>query len=154
MTIPKKKTEFKKTKDNNLKPKVQDDKLKPLMPTLRQKKRFILVKIESMQKLEFKELSENIVDEIIIYLGAIEFAKSGIWILRDKYNFEKQEFLIRCSLKTKDKLLGTLCLINKLGKEKVKLNVLRVSGTIKGSLRDTEIKGIRNKEMKNKNKNS
>jgi len=123
-------------KNGELKPKVNDDKLKPLMPTLRQKKRFLRVKIESTHKFDFKEVSENIVDEIITYLGAIEFGKAGIWVLRDKFDFEKQEFIIKVSISTKDKLCGALCLISKLGKENVKLNIIRISGTIKGTYRD------------------
>ena len=114
------------------KPKINDDKLKPLMPTLRQKKRFILVKIESQKKIEFKELSESLVDEIILYLGAIEFGKAGIWILRDKFNFEKQEFIIRVSIVSKEKLCGVLSLVNKIDNKNVKFNILRISGTIKG----------------------
>lgn len=149
MTAVKKKTNFKKNENSSKINKIQDDKLKPLMPTLRQKKRFILVQIESKEKIEFKDLSENIVDEIILYLGAIDYAKSGIWILRDKYNFEKQEFLIRTSLKTKDKLLAVLCLIQKIGKEKVKLKTIRVSGTIKGAYHKAkELNGLKDKNSK------
>lgn len=125
---------------NNLKPKIVDDKLKPLMPTLRQKKRFIRVKIESKNKIDFKILSDNLTEEIILYLGLIDYGKGGVWIIKDKFNFEKQEFLIRISTEFKDKLLGALSLITKIEKENVKLNVIRVSGTIKGSLKTPENK--------------
>ena len=135
-------------KNTDFKPKTNDDKLKPLMPTLRQKKRFLRVKIESKHKFDFKELSENIVDEIITYLGAIEFGKAGIWVLRDKFDFEKQEFIIKVSLQTKNKLCGAICLISKLGKENVKLKILRISGTIKGTLRDTELQSCRDTGLK------
>lgn len=114
------------------KKQIQDDKLKPLIPTLREKKRFILGKIESEKKFEFKEISEKLIEEIIFYLGAIEFSKSGIWLLRDKFDYEKQEFIIKVSVRSKDKLVGILSIINKISNSKVKIKTLKVSGTLKG----------------------
>ncbi len=142
MTYIKKNDKDKKSKNlsnktqNILKPKIADDKLKPLMPTLRQKKRFVRIKIEAKQKLDFKEVSDSLTDDIILYLGLIDYGKAGVWILKDKFDFEKQELIIRVSLKLKDKLLGALGLINKIGKENVKLNIIRVSGTIKGAFKE------------------
>lgn len=116
-------------KPNNV---VKDDKLKPLSPTLRQKKRFILVEIESNKKFDFKEVSENLVEEIITYLGAVEFGKSGIWILRDKFDAKNQRAVLKVSTKTKDKLIGVLSLIQKLSNTDVRIKLLSVSGTLKG----------------------
>lgn len=111
---------------------ITDEKLKPLLPTLRQKKRFIKAKIHCHEKLTFKEISENMIDELIQFIGAIEFGKGGIWILRDKFDYENQTVVLKVNLKTKDKLLGALALINYLGKGKCRIETLRVSGTLKG----------------------
>lgn len=111
---------------------IKDDKLKPLSPTLRQKKRFLLVEVESGKKFDFKELSENLIDEIILYLGAVEFGKSGIWILRDKFDYQNQRLVLKVSTKTKDKLIGVLSLIQKINNEPARLKILNVSGTLKG----------------------
>ena len=112
--------------------KIIDSKLKPLMPTLRQKKRFIRIQIEGEKKFDFKILSNNLTDQITYFLGAIEFSNSGVWFLKDKFNFEKQEMIIKVSTKSKDKLVGALSLITKLGNENIKIKTLRVSGTLKG----------------------
>lgn len=109
-----------------------DEKLKPLIPTLRQKKRFLKIKIESKRKFLFKEISEFLIAEIILYLGVIDFGKSGIWILRDKFDEKKQELTIKVSTKMKDKLIGVLSLIQKIGNVDIKIKVLKVSGTLKG----------------------
>lgn len=115
----------------NPKPKTQikEDKLKPLQPTLREKKRFIKIKIENSQKIEFKELSNQLLREITYYLGAIDIGKAGIWILKDKFNHEKQELIIKVNVKYKDKLVGALALTNI---NNAKINIIRVSGTLKG----------------------
>jgi len=121
-----------KNNKNQSKSQIQDTKLKCLMPTLRQKKRFIKATIESKKKLDFKEVSENLVDEIITYLGCVEMGKAGIWILRDKFDYDKQEIVLKCGTKSKDKLIGVLSLVYKLGQNDVKINVTNVSGTLKG----------------------
>lgn len=111
---------------------IKEDKLKPLQPTLRQKKRFIRVKIESEKKFNFDEISKELNQEITFYIGAIDFGKAGIWILKDKFDFDNQEIIIRVGTKFKDKTVGALALIRKIGSENLNLRVLRVSGTLKG----------------------
>ena len=111
--------------------KIKETKLKVLSPTLREKKRFIKVKIESSKKYEFKELSNTLTSEITYYIGAIDYGKAGIWFLKDKFDFNKQEFIIKVGTKFKDKLIGSLALITKLNSKDIKLNVIKVSGTLK-----------------------
>lgn len=110
----------------------KDEKLKVLLPTLRQKKRFLRVKIISEEHFEFKELSEGVNEELLSLLGSIDFGMFGVWILRDKFDEKKQEFLLRVSIKGKEKTLSALALINKVKGEKIHLEILRVSGTLKG----------------------
>lgn len=115
-----------------MKPTNKDDKLKPLQPTLRTKKRFIRFEIESPQKFSFKELSESLTDELLLLLGAIHVGKSGFWLMRDLFNFEKQECILKVSVSYKEELVGALNLINKLQGKDVALRIKRVSGTLKG----------------------
>lgn len=111
---------------------IKDDKLKPLLPTLRQKKRFIKLKIESEKQFEFKELSEKLSEEIIWYIGLIDFGKAGVWFIKDKFNFEKQELTIKVGTKFKEKLLASLYLIEKIDNINIKIHTIRISGTLKG----------------------
>lgn len=116
-------------KDKN---QIKEDKLKPLIPTLREKKRFVKIRVVSTKKIEFKEFSNNLNTQLTYYIGAIDFGKGGVWILKDKFNFEKQEAIIKVGVKYKQKLLSSLALINKLGDQEVKIEIIRVSGTLKG----------------------
>ncbi len=113
-----------------------DSKLKPLSPTLRTKKRFIRAKIVSDKKFEFKELSESILSQVIMFLGSIEISKSGFWILRDKFNEKNQELVIKVDTRTKEKLIGVLSLIQRIDKTPAKIEIIKVSGTLKGVLKD------------------
>ncbi len=117
---------------NNNNNQIKEDKLKPIIPTLRIRKRFVKIKIESNRKIDFKELSNKLTEELIYYIGAIDFAKGGVWFLKDKFDYEKQELIIKVTTKFKDKLLASCALINKIGNDSVKIKTIRVSGTLKG----------------------
>lgn len=122
-----------KTSKKTTKTQIEDTKLKPLQPTLRQKKRFIRAVVSSKSKLDFKTISENLVEEIISYMGSVEMGKAGVWVLRDKFDFDKQEIVLKCSTKSSDKLIGILSLVLFLGNNNpCKIDVKRVSGTLKG----------------------
>jgi RNase P/RNase MRP subunit POP5 len=122
-----------KTSTKTTKTQIEDTKLKPLQPTLRQKKRFIRAVVTSKNKIDFKTISENLIEEIISYMGTVEMGKAGVWVLRDKFDFDKQEIIIKCSTKSYDKLIGILSLVLFLGNNNpCKIDVKRVSGTLKG----------------------
>jgi len=126
-----------KTAKKSTKSQIQDSKLKPLSPTLRQKKRFVRAKIICKSKLDFKIISENLMEELILFLGAVELGKAGVWILRDKFDFSKQEIVLKCSTKSIEKLVGVLSLVLSLGNNNpCKIEVLRVSGTLKGVFKE------------------
>ena len=111
---------------------LSDTKLKPLSPTLRQRKRFVKAQIISQKKFDFKEISESLIEEIILYMGAIDLGKSGIWLLRDKFDYENQIIIMKVGTKYKDKLIGVLSLVNNVSSIKTKIETLKVSSTLKG----------------------
>lgn len=110
----------------------QDIKIKGLKPTLRLKKRFVLIKVNSKKKLDFANMSKLLNERLTYFLGAIDISKHAVWIIKDYFDLEKQEVLIKVSTKLKDKLIAAILLIEKLGKEDVKIETLKVSGTLKG----------------------
>ena len=110
----------------------KDEKLKVLSPTLKTKKRFIKFQIISDKKFDAKECSELLVEELILYLGSVEFSKGGIWFMRDLFDEKKQEGVIKVSTKMKDKTKGVLALVTRLGDSKVKIKTIITSSTLKG----------------------
>lgn len=111
---------------------IKEEKLKTLIPTLRNKKRFVKIKIKCEYKFDFKDLSEDLTNELIYYIGAIDFGKGGIWFLKDKFNQDKQELVIKVGTKFKDKLVASLNLINKIKNKNIEIEILKISGTLKG----------------------
>ena len=122
-----------KNSNKTTKSQIEDTKLKPLQPTLRQKKRFIRAVIKSASKLDFKTVSENLIEQIISFMGSVEMGKAGVWVLRDKFDFDKQEIVLKCSTKSSDNLIGILSLVLFLGNNNpCSIEVKRVSVTLKG----------------------
>lgn len=111
---------------------IKEDKLKPLIPILRTKKRFIKIKIQSKQKFNFKEISDKLQEEILFYIGAIDYSKAGIWFLKDKFNEKEQELVIKCATKYKDKTIAAIALIDSIDNKDAKASIIKVSGTLKG----------------------
>ena len=118
--------------DNVERKKIEDTKLKPLSPSLRVKKRVIRVKIVSDKKFDFKEISESLFDELIWYVGAIDFGKAGIWIIRERFDYDKQEIIFKVGTSYLNKLLAGIALVKQISNSPVKLEFIAVSGTLKG----------------------
>jgi len=118
--------------NNDKKINISETKLKPLMPVLREKKRFVRIKIESKFELDFDRFSKGFLYEITYLMGAIDVGKAGVWILKDKFDSEKKEFVVRCGIKFTKKFLAACSLINKIDSVACTLDVQRVSGTLKG----------------------
>lgn len=113
--------------------KNNNDKIKGVLPTLRQKKRYVVFKIEGKRKFTFQEISQSVLKHLITFLGSIDFGKGGVWLLRDQFNHEKQIAIVRTSTKLKEKTVGSLSLLKKINNENVKTTVLGASGTLKGA---------------------
>ena len=86
----------------------------------------------------FQSVSRAIHDKALEYLGELGCAESGIMILPDKYDHEKQRGLIKVSNKSLDKLRATLALVDQIDNQNV---IVRSRGT-SGIMRKAEGKFI------------
>ena len=76
--------------------KRQMARIKPILPSLREKKRYLVFKVISDKKKEdFKAVSKAIWDCSLQFLGEFGVANAGIWVLPDKYNDNKKMGIIR-----------------------------------------------------------
>lgn len=116
----------------NKKTDIKEDKLKPLRPTLRQKKRFVKIIINSDKKFSFEELSNNFQDELIKYIGLIDYSNHGVWFVKEKFDYDKQVLVIKVSTKLKDKLVAALRLVKSMKSYNLKIEIVRVASTLKG----------------------
>lgn len=104
-----------------------------LPPTMRDKRRYIAFAIISENKINFNDLSNTIWHCILNYLGELGASKTGAWLIKDSFDEKKQIGLIKCSHDSVEEIRASLALIDRIGDSKVVINVLGISGTIKGA---------------------
>lgn len=111
---------------------MKKNKMAPLKPSLREKKRYVAFEIISEKPLlDFKKVSASIWQSILSYLGSYGAANAGVWILSDKYNPETQRGLLRVNRKEVEKLKGSFVFIDNIDGTKVIVRSLGVSGILK-----------------------
>ncbi|MBL7054584.1 hypothetical protein ISS05_02410 [Candidatus Woesearchaeota archaeon] len=107
-------------------------KIKPISPSLREKKRYLAFEVVSKQKIEgFKGVSESIMNSGLMFLGQLGMAKAGAIILKDKWNQEMQRGIIRVNHKQVDNLKAALAFVEKIDDKKVIVQSVGVSGILK-----------------------
>ena len=61
-----------------------NEKIKPVMPSLREKKRYLAFEVISKQKVEdFNKVQESIMGSALEFIGHLGMAKAGAIILKD-----------------------------------------------------------------------
>lgn len=107
-------------------------KLKPLLPSLREKKRYLAFEVLSKGKItDFDVVSEAILQNSTEFLGQLGMSKAGVMILKDKYNKESQRGLIRVNNKNVDNLKAALTMIDKIDDQETIVKSIGVSGILK-----------------------
>jgi len=108
--------------------------LKILPPTLREKKRYISFKVISEEPVEYSDLESAVWNVMLDFLGEIGVSKTSFWLMKEKWNKNKQMGIIRCNHKSVQDVLATLGLIERLGDNRIIFKISKVSGTIKGAM--------------------
>lgn len=105
------------------------NKIKPLRPTLREKKRYVVFKVVSDVNLDFDKVQKEINSKILLFLGILYSGKAGILIMKNQYlsNYG----IIRVSHLFVDELKASLMHVTEINKQKVTIDVLGVSGILK-----------------------
>lgn len=107
-------------------------KIKPILPSLREKKRYLAFEIVSKNKIDsFSSVSRAVWDYSLQFLGEKGVAQAGIWLLSDKYDPKTQRGLIRVSNKYVNDLKSVLTLIDKIENREVIVRSVGVSGILK-----------------------
>lgn len=107
-------------------------KFKPVLPSLREKKRYIAFEIISDNKVfEFEDVNKAIIDGSYDFLGVLGMSKAGLMIMRDKWNFERSRGLVKINHKNIDNFKAALTMVKTINENKVILRSLGVAGTLK-----------------------
>ena len=107
-------------------------KLKPILPSLREKKRYLVFEIISKEKIrDFNIVSNAIHHHILQFLGQFGAAKAGIIVLGNKWNPEIQRGIIKIGHKHIDEVKASLALAGSIDNKEVIFRSLGVSGILR-----------------------
>ena len=106
-------------------------KLKSLLPTLKEKKRYLAFEIISKSEIKaFSEVSKTIWGSTLSFAGTKGTANMGIWVFPEKYNPEKQRGIIRVGHKYMDELKASLALIKEIEQQPAIVRSIGASGIL------------------------
>ena len=107
-------------------------KLKPILPSLREKKRYLAFEIISKEKVnDVESVSGAIWDCSLQFLGKMGTAKAGIMVLANKWNQQTQRGIIKVNHKQVDALKASFVFIDRIENSDVIVRSLGVSGILR-----------------------
>ena len=107
-------------------------KIKPVLPSLREKKRYLVFEIVSKQPIkDFSAISKAIWKSLLDLSGVLGASRAGIWLLSDKFNKDKQKGIIKVNHKHADLLKAALCTIKQINGNDVIVRSMGMSGILK-----------------------
>ena len=107
-------------------------KLKPVLPSLREKKRYLVFEVISKDKVKsFDAVSSAIWQSCMQFMGQLGAAKAGILPLENKWNSENQKGIMKVNNKYVDHARASLIFANKIDGKDVILRSVGVSGILK-----------------------
>lgn len=110
----------------------RQDRLKILLPSLREKNRYIKFKVISEEPIIYSDLESGVYNVLLDFYGEYGISHTNMWLIKNLYNPDEQVGVIRCNNRSVSKIIACLGLISRLGDTRVIFKILKVSGTIKG----------------------
>lgn len=111
--------------------KKNTQKLKPLLPSLREKKRYLLYEVISKKKFDQDDINKEINKAKNSFFGTYLSSKAGIMIMKNKFEEKTQKGVIRVNNKFVDHLKTALGLITKIKDYDAIIRTVKVSGILK-----------------------
>ena len=106
-------------------------KLKPVLPSLREKKRYLAFEVISREKInDFGAVSNAVMHYSLQFLGQLWAAKAGIMVLNNKWDAHNQRGIIKVSHKHVDAVKAALALAGKIDGKDVIFRSIGVSGIL------------------------
>ncbi|MBI2650551.1 ribonuclease P protein component 2 [Candidatus Woesearchaeota archaeon] len=107
-------------------------KLKPVLPSLREKKRYLVFEVISKERInDANRVSSAIWNASLQFLGQLGTAKAGIMVLSNKWDSKLQRGAIKVSHRHVDAVKAALIFANKIGNEDAIFRSLGVSGILR-----------------------
>ncbi len=101
--------------------------MKPILPSLREKKRYLVYEVETDKKVDFKALTTEIQSSVKALVGELGLAKTGLIALP---NWQNNRGILRIVNKEVDTVKAALTLVKEINGEKVIIKSIMVSGLL------------------------
>ena len=107
-------------------------KLKPVLPSLREKKRYLVYEVVSDKKIkDFKNVNEAIICASLDFQGISGTARSGILNLENKWNSSLQRGILKTGHKSVDNVKASLNFIKEIEGNEAIVRSIGISGILK-----------------------
>ncbi|MEK6951051.1 MAG: Rpp14/Pop5 family protein [Nanoarchaeota archaeon] len=102
-----------------------------LLPSLRERKRYVVVEVITEQKFSFPELREALEQAFQSFWGILGMTKAAPQIIKEKWNHSTQRLIIKVSHLAVDELKAALLLSKRIKNTPIILRSISTSGTLK-----------------------
>jgi len=109
--------------------------IKPLLPVLREKKRYVAFEVLSNRKSSFYEVSKALWNAFSFFIGELELAKAGIMVIANTFNKDVQKGVIRVNNRYVDHVKAALVFVKAIEQQPVIVRSLIVSGVLNKALK-------------------
>jgi ribonuclease P/MRP protein subunit POP5 len=111
---------------------MKKERPKILLPSLREKERYVKFKVISEEPIQYSDLESAIWNSFLDFYGELGVSELSLWIIKNLWDEKEQIGVIKSNNKSVEKVLAGLGLISRLGDSRTIFKILKVSGTIKG----------------------
>ena len=108
--------------------------MKVLLPSLKEKKRYLAFEIISENKFSGKEIKNAVEKNALNFMGTLDYGKAGVMMLKNYTN----KGILRVNNKFVDKLKVSLMMIKEISNKKVTFKTIRTSGMINKLLKEAD----------------
>ncbi len=119
-------------------------KLKPILPSLKERKRYLSFEIISDDNFEANDVEKAVNESSINFIGTLGTGKAGMMFLADKYS--NNSGIVKTGHKYVDKIRTALALIKTIDNKDVIIRTRVVSGTLKKAI--SKFSAIKKSEVK------
>lgn len=102
-------------------------KLRPLLPSLREKKRYIAFEVQTEGKVDLEHAKKSIEQSIKGLLGDLGVARAGILFLND---WKQNRGILKVNTKYVDEIKASLALVQDIAEKKATIKSISVSGAL------------------------
>ena len=102
-------------------------KLRPLLPSLREKKRYLAFEGQTEEKVDFEHAKKSIELSMKGFLGDLGMARAGVLFLND---WKQNRGIMKMNTKYVDEIKASLALVQEVAERKAIIRSIGVSGAL------------------------